>query len=149
MDAEKKPKTDPTLADPQCVFQIVKRFYSRYTPEMVEEITGVPPKAVPGHGGAFLRHRAAGKAGPSCMPSGAPSIPPGWRLSGVIRFAAATGERRVAGGGINALRGENDVQGSTDMAILFNTLTGYWRPPRRPPHLEGLYCQDPERRLLG
>jgi len=35
---------DPTLQDPRCVFQILKRHYARYTPEMVEEACGIPPK---------------------------------------------------------------------------------------------------------
>ena len=33
---------DPTLQHPRCVYQILKRHYARYTPEMVERICGVP-----------------------------------------------------------------------------------------------------------
>src|SRR3712207_6961792 len=33
---------DPTLQDPMCVFQLVKKHFARYTPEMVEQITGCP-----------------------------------------------------------------------------------------------------------
>src|SRR5450756_208114 len=42
VDAEKKPGTDPTLTNPRSVFQIMKAFYARYTPELVTEVTGVP-----------------------------------------------------------------------------------------------------------
>src|SRR5204863_2349231 len=38
------PVVDPDLEDPRCVFQILRRHYSRYTPEMVERICGVPPE---------------------------------------------------------------------------------------------------------
>ena len=33
---------DDTLQDPRCVFQILRRHFSRYTPEMVERICGIP-----------------------------------------------------------------------------------------------------------
>src|SRR5262249_22022597 len=36
------PEFDLTLEHPRSVFQLMKRQYSRYTPEMVERITGVP-----------------------------------------------------------------------------------------------------------
>ena len=32
------PPSDPTMQDPNCVFQIVKRHFARYTPEMVERV---------------------------------------------------------------------------------------------------------------
>ncbi|HEX9018401.1 MAG TPA: formate dehydrogenase, partial [Anaerolineaceae bacterium] len=38
----KPAKTDPSLADPHTVFQVMKRHYARYTPEMVEKVTGLP-----------------------------------------------------------------------------------------------------------
>ena len=33
---------DPTLQHPRCVYQILKRHFARYTPEMVEEVCGAP-----------------------------------------------------------------------------------------------------------
>jgi formate dehydrogenase major subunit len=36
------PLRDETLRDSRCVFQLVKRHFSRYTPEMVEQVTGCP-----------------------------------------------------------------------------------------------------------
>ena len=37
------PKLDSTLQHPRCVYQILKRHYASYTPEMVERVCGVPP----------------------------------------------------------------------------------------------------------
>src|SRR5213083_1475036 len=42
LDGEGNPKRDLTLQDPNCVFQLLKRHYSRYTPEMVERVCGIP-----------------------------------------------------------------------------------------------------------
>jgi formate dehydrogenase major subunit len=36
------PRTDPTLQHPRCVYQILKRHFARYTPEMVQDICGIP-----------------------------------------------------------------------------------------------------------
>src|SRR5207302_7460875 len=36
-----KEKRDETMQDPRCVFQILKRHFSRYTPQMVEDICGI------------------------------------------------------------------------------------------------------------
>src|SRR5256886_11433919 len=37
-----KVEFDLSLQNPICVFQLLKKHYSRYTPEMVERITGIP-----------------------------------------------------------------------------------------------------------
>src|SRR5215813_7178819 len=37
-----KPEQDPTLQHPRCVFQVLRRHFSRYTPEVVERSCGVP-----------------------------------------------------------------------------------------------------------
>ena len=38
---------DLTLQHPRCVFQLMKKQYSRYTPETVERITGDPERSIP------------------------------------------------------------------------------------------------------
>ena len=46
LDAEGRPwrpKVDPTLQDPQCVFQVLKRHFDPYTPEKVAEHLRLPP----------------------------------------------------------------------------------------------------------
>ncbi|MEK7730986.1 MAG: molybdopterin-dependent oxidoreductase, partial [Planctomycetota bacterium] len=42
LDAEGNPKRDLTLRDPNSVFQLLRRQYSRYTVEMVERVCGIP-----------------------------------------------------------------------------------------------------------
>ena len=42
LDAEGNPKRNLTMKDPQSVFQLLRRHYSRYTPEMVERVAGIP-----------------------------------------------------------------------------------------------------------
>ena len=74
----KPPRTDPTLQHPRCVFQILRRHYARYTPEMVEQVCGTPeetflkvaetlwraPRAPTGR-----RRSATPSAGPSTRPA--------------------------------------------------------------------------------
>ncbi len=48
---QRSAQTDPSLEDPHCVFQLVRRHFARYTPELVERACGVPPHAVPGGSG--------------------------------------------------------------------------------------------------
>ncbi len=117
---------DDTLQHPRCVFQILKRHYSRYTPEMVEQICGVPQDA-------FLEvcRTLADDAGPDR--TGAFCYAVGWTQHTVgvqyIRAAAILqlllGNIGRPGGGILALRGHASIQGSTDIPTLYNLLPGY------------------------
>ena len=129
------PKTDPTLQHPHCVFQILKRHYQRYTPEMVEEVCGTPRET-------FLEvaETLCNSAGPDR--TGAICYAVGWTQHTVgvqmIRAAAVLqlllGNIGRPGGGILALRGHATIQGSTDIATLYNLLPGYLPRPRRPAH---------------
>jgi formate dehydrogenase major subunit len=122
---------DYTLQDPRCVFQIVKRHFSRYTPEMVEEICGVPRDL-------FLKVAAA-----VCENSGrerttAFCYAVGWTQHSVgvqyIRTATIIqlllGNIGRPGGGIMALRGHASIQGSTDIPTLYDILPGYLPMPK-------------------
>jgi formate dehydrogenase major subunit len=124
------PEEDETLQDPRCVFQLLKRHYSRYTPEMVERICGVPRET-------FLEVAEA-----LCQNSGrertsAFAYAVGWTQHSVgvqyIRTAAIVqlllGNIGRPGGGIMALRGHASIQGSTDIPTLFNILPGYLPMP--------------------
>ncbi len=120
------PHTDPTLTDPMCVFQQLKRHFQRYTPEVVEEICGVPQEL-------FLR--VADALGSTASPDRAAAFcyAVGWTQHSVgvqyIRTAAIIqqllGNIGVKGGGIMALRGHASIQGSTDIPTLYNILPGY------------------------
>src|SRR3954449_8259740 len=115
------PFVDPTLEDPRCIFQIVKRHFSRYTPELVEEVCGVP------------RERFIEVAEAVCENSGRERTTAfvysvGWtqHTVGVQYIRAASilqlllGNIGRPGGGILALRGHASIQGSTDIPTLFN-----------------------------
>jgi len=123
--------TDPTLQDPRCVFQILKKHYARYTPEMVEEICGIPPRM-------FLRVAETLCRNSGRERTGAFVYAVGWTQHTVgvqyIRSAAIIqlllGNMGRPGGGIMALRGHASIQGSTDIPTLYNLLPGYLPMPK-------------------
>ncbi len=130
-DARGVPKTDPQMQDPYCVFQLLKKHFSRYTLEVVADITGTPVKKLE------EIYRIYGSTG---RPDRAATImyAMGWTQHTVgtqnIRTMAIIqlllGNIGVAGGGVNALRGESNVQGSTDHCLLFHILPGYLPTPK-------------------
>src|SRR5207245_1998580 len=110
---------DLSLEHPRCVFQLLKKHYSRYTPEMVERITGIPRDQFLKAAELFTSVRKEGD-----MKKAATIIyAVGWtqHTSGtqIIRTAAILqlllGNVGRAGGGVNALRGHSNIQGATDM----------------------------------
>jgi formate dehydrogenase-N alpha subunit len=124
---------DLTLQHPRCVFQLLKRQYSRYTPEMVERVTGIPKEQFLKAADLFTSHRKGGD-----MKKVATVIyAVGWTQhtygSQIIRTAAMLqlilGNVGRAGGGVNALRGHSNIQGATDMAGIFDSLSGYLKVP--------------------
>src|ERR1700757_789381 len=129
------PKTayDLSLQHPRCVFQLLKQQYSRYTPEMVERITGIPKDQFLKAADLFTSVRKDGD-----MKKVATIIyAVGWTQHSygtqIIRTAAMLqllmGNVGRAGGGVNALRGHSNIQGATDMAGLFDSLPGYLKVP--------------------
>jgi formate dehydrogenase major subunit len=120
------PKTDETLEDPRCVFQLLRRHFARYTPELVEEVCGVPREH-------FLRVAEALCENSGRERTGAVVYSVGWTQHTVgvqnIRAAAILqlllGNMGRPGGGILALRGHANIQGSTDIPTLFNILPSY------------------------
>ncbi len=121
-----EPETDPTLTHPRCVYQILKRHFSRYTPELVERVCGVPQEQ-------FLRVCELLTANSGRDRTAAFAYAVGWTQHTVgvqyIRTAAILqlllGNIGRPGGGILALRGHASIQGSTDIPTLFNLLPGY------------------------
>ena len=152
VDAEKKPVTDPTLTNPRCVFQLMKNFYSRYTPEMVTAITGVPKEQLLEMAAIYGATGQPGKAGALLYAMGGTQHTTGVQIiRGYTILQQLLGNMGMPGGGINALRGENNVQGSTDMGLLFNTVPGVHGHSQRSgaPDAEGLPGQrDPQGQLL-
>jgi len=131
MDENGVPKRDMTLKDPRCVYQILKKHYERYDSKKVSAISGSPEDQLL----AFYKaYTATGKADKS----GTILYAMGWtqHTVGVQNIRAMSiiqlllGNMGVAGGGVNALRGESNVQGSTDQALLFHIIPGYMATPR-------------------
>ena len=131
LDENSIPKRDRALQHPRSVFQLMKQHYSRYTLEKVSTITGVSRENLLKVYEIFTATGARDKAGTFMYAVG-------WtqhtvsvqiiRLSTIVQLLL--GNIGVAGGGINALRGEPNVQGSTDHCILWDSLPGYMPVPR-------------------
>jgi len=129
------PHLDPALEHPRCVFQLLKRHYRRYTPELVEQVCGVPRAQ-------FLEVAEALCANSGRERTSAFCYAVGWthHSTGVqyIRTAAIIqlllGNIGRPGGGIMALRGHASIQGSTDIPTLYNLLPGYLTMPIAGSH---------------
>jgi formate dehydrogenase major subunit len=131
MDAKNVPKMDRTLKDPRTVFQLLKTHYTRYTPELVSQITGTPQKDLLEIYQTYAATGAVGKAGTIMYAMGWTQHTVGVqniRTMAIIQLLL--GNMGVAGGGVNALRGESNVQGSTDHCLLWHIWPGYLRTPR-------------------
>ena len=137
-EATVEPNLDPTLQHPRCVYQILKRHFSRYTPELVEQICGVQQHQ-------FLRVAKAITENSGRDRTTAFCYAVGWTQHTVgvqyIRTAAILqlllGNIGRPGGGILALRGHASIQGSTDIPTLYNLLPGYIPMPRVNPQAGG------------
>jgi formate dehydrogenase major subunit len=132
VDENGVPKRDKTLKDPNCVFQILKKHMARYTPEMVSKITGCPEDTFLVATQAYAASGAVGKAGTIMYAMGTTQHTYGTqniRAYGILQLLL--GNVGVAGGGINAMRGESNVQGSTDHCLLSHILPGYLGVPKQ------------------
>lgn len=122
--------TDPTLQDPHCVFQLMKKHYERYDIDTVCKITGTPKNKYLEVLKTFCATGAPNKTGTILYAMGITQHTVG--SQNIRAFAIVQlllGNMGRPGGGINALRGENNVQGATDMGLLFHTLPGYVDSP--------------------
>ncbi|MGH3424090.1 MAG: molybdopterin dinucleotide binding domain-containing protein, partial [Nocardioidaceae bacterium] len=121
-----KAERDETLQHPRCVYQVLKRHFARYTPEVVEDVCGISPAHFQKVADALTRNSGRERTSAFCYAVG-------WtqHSTGVqnIRTAAILqlllGNIGRPGGGIMALRGHASIQGSTDIPTLFNILPGY------------------------
>jgi formate dehydrogenase major subunit len=128
--ASPRPDTDETLQHPRCVFQVLKRHFARYTPELVEQVAGIPRDQF-----ATVCRLVTENSGRDKTTAFVYSL--GWTQHTVgvqyIRTAAILqallGNMGRPGGGIIALRGHASIQGSTDIPTLFDLLPGYLPMP--------------------
>ena len=130
-NADGTPKKDKTLKDPNCVFQLLKKHVSRYDIEKVSTITGTPVEKLEQVYKAYAATGKSDKAGTIMYAMGWTQHTTGVqniRTMAIIQLLL--GNMGVAGGGVNALRGESNVQGSTDHCLLFHILPGYLKTPK-------------------
>jgi formate dehydrogenase major subunit len=125
------PLKDPSLMDPRCVFQLLKKHYSRYDLNTVSSITGTPVKDLQTVYEMFSSTGVPDKAGTMLYALGQTQHTGGVQnIRTMCMVQLLLGNIGICGGGINALRGEPNVQGSTDHAILSHILPGYLKAPR-------------------
>ena len=129
------PELDLTLQHPRCVWQILKRHYASYTPEMVERVCGIPPDLFARICDLFVEN--SGRERTAAFVHGV-----GWTQhtigSQYIRCASILqlllGNMGRPGGGVMAMRGHASIQGSSDIPTLFDTLPGYIPAPHAHAH---------------
>jgi formate dehydrogenase major subunit len=125
-----KIESDPTLQHPRCVFQVLKRHFARYSPEMVERYCGVPRDVFLNAAEVFTSACGTERTAAICYAVGWTQHSKGVQI---IRTAAILqlllGNIGRPGGGILALRGHASIQGSTDIPTLYDILPGYLPMP--------------------
>lgn len=135
LDGKGEVKTDPTLQNPRCVWNLMKAHYARYTPDVVTDLTGTPKDdflkicamlgetAVPDKVGTVLY-----ALGWTQHTTGAQNI----RTMAMIQLLL--GNIGMPGGGVNALRGHSNIQGLSDLGLLSTSLPGYLTLPSEKDH---------------
>ena len=122
LDAKGKPRVATSLDDPHCIFSRLKTFFSRYTLETGEQITGIPAQQIQ----QIAETMAKNRPGSILYALGMTQHTTG--VQGIRSFTILQlllGNIGKPGGGVNALRGEPNVQGACDMAVLYNYMPGY------------------------
>lgn len=136
---EPEPPRDPTLQHPNCVFQILRRHFARYTPELVSEVCGCTPEELErvaellcANSGRERTSAVVYALGWTQHTTGVQMI----RTAGILQLLL--GNMGRPGGGIMAMRGHSTIQGSTDVATLYDSLPGYLPQPVADPTHERL-----------
>ena len=149
-----QPPRDPTLQHPRCVFQILKRHFARYTPEFVSQVCGCTPEELVqvaellcANSGRERTSAIVYALGWTQHTTGVQMI----RTAGILQLLL--GNMGRPGGGIMAMRGHSTIQGSTDLATLYDVLPGYLPQPCRRQAARNARllrrARGPAHRLLG
>ncbi len=130
LDKDGYAMVDETLENPRCVYQLMKKHFSRYTPEMVQKVCGTPKDQ-------FLK--VAEMIGGTSTPDKVMTIcyALGWtqhshgsqNIRTMAMIQLLLGNIGRPGGGVNALRGHANVQGITDQCAYSEVLPGYLSAP--------------------
>jgi len=130
-DANGAPRRDVTLRHERCVAQLLKKHYARYDLKTVSKITGTPEESLLTVYKTFTATGAPSRAGTVMYAMGWTQHSKGVQnIRAMCIIQLLLGNMGLAGGGINALRGESNVQGSTDHALLYDSWPGYLKVPR-------------------
>lgn len=129
-----KPEKDETLQHPRSVFQLMKKHYSRYDVDTVTTVTGTPKEEYMKVAETFCSTGKPGRAGTILYAMGTTQHTVGTQnVRSYAMLQLLLGNIGMPGGGVNALRGESNVQGSTDFGLLFGDLPGYLGAPKELP----------------
>ena len=121
---------DETLQNPRCVFQIVKRHFSRYTPEMVEKATGCPKEIFLKVAETILANSGADRTTSFAYAVAWTQHTYGVQIIGACALLQLLlGNIGRPGAGVMALRGHASIQGSTDIPTLYHSIQGYMTAP--------------------
>jgi formate dehydrogenase major subunit len=124
------PPRDPSLKNPRCVLQIVKRHFSRYTPEMIERVTGCPQDTFRAVAETILANSGRDRTTAWTYAVGWTQHTYGPQMIGCCALLQLLlGNMGRPGGGIMALRGHASIQGSTDIPTLYHSIHGYMSAP--------------------
>jgi len=131
MDKNGVPKMDRSLKNRRSVFQLLKSHFSRYNTKLVSKITGTPEDLLVEIYKTYGATGARGKAATIMYAMGWTQHTVGTQnIRTMAMIQLLLGNMGVAGGGVNALRGESNVQGSTDHCLLWHIWPGYLKTPR-------------------
>jgi len=141
---------DLTLSHPRSVFQVLKRHFARYTPELVDEVCGIAPEDF-----LSIARTLVACSGRSKTTAWVYAV--GWtqHSTGVQHIRTASilqtllGNMGRPGGGILALRGHANIQGATDVPTLFHLLGGYLPMPAAGESLDGYLGRIPDTGFWG
>lgn len=124
------PRRDETLQDPRCVFQIVKKHFNRYTPEMVERTSGCPRDTFLNVADTILANSGADRTTSFAYAVAWTQHTNGPQIIGCCALLQLLlGNFGRPGAGIMALRGHASIQGSTDVPTLYHSIHGYLPAP--------------------
>jgi formate dehydrogenase major subunit len=143
LDASGKPRVAASLDDPHCVFAHLRKFVSRYTLEMGERITGISAAQIQ----QIAETMAKNRPGAILYALGMTQHTTGVQgIRGFTVLQLLLGNVGKPGSGVNALRGEPNVQGACDMGVLNNYMPGYLN---YPAHTEPTLAEYTKRNGTG
>ncbi len=132
LDGNSNPRQDLSLQHPRCVYQLMKKHFKRYDVDTVCKITASPRDTYLKICKAYVSTHAPDRVGTWLYAMGTTQHTHGTQnIRTYAMLQLLMGNIGMAGGGVNALRGESNVQGSTDMCLLFHIIPGYLKSPTK------------------